>query len=295
MIASSRRLYIASSLAPPRRLDSRRRRGFSFSNLKTLTMDSLASTMTDTWEFVDHQAQFQTARFQIRVNPHDPGEGATLVCGSPGPSSPTAQLFRLQLPRRTVVEPVADVYVRQQDLVVTYAQQAARSVSPQIYWRRLLSRSTEFLGLEYVLSMQTDRLASQPQCFVSSLFHFPASSYIAALPDMETSPWPPTHEIAGEPGKLGPSHCRPCVLLRPADADWSYVEMLYPGDFTQCQITSDNDLPVLIQWSLFAESLEKGVIRRARLRSFCIPRQRDERLVEELWGEFLRSPLPLTT
>ncbi len=48
------------------------------------------------------------------------------------------------------------------------------------------------------------------------------------------------------------------------------------------------------QWELFAEFLEKGVIRRARLQSLFVPRENDVQLVAECCQAIEHRPLPLT-
>ena len=49
------------------------------------------------------------------------------------------------------------------------------------------------------------------------------------------------------------------------------------------------------RWELFAEFLEKGVIRRARLQSLFVPRENDVQLVAECCQSIEKRPLPLTT
>ena len=55
---------------------------------------------------------------------------------------------------------------------------------------------------------------------------------------------------------------------------FTYCEMIYPADFCEFQLNCSEDQAVS-KWTLFRERLEKGVIRRARMRAFLMNRQGD--------------------
>ena len=45
-----------------------------------------------------------------------------------------------------------------------------------------------------------------------------------------------------------------------------------------------------IRWQMFPESLEKGVIRRGRVRGVFLPREQDEQLARAAWRALVDSP-----
>jgi hypothetical protein len=93
-------------------------------------------------------------------------------------------------------------------------------------------------------------------------------------------------------------------LFRPVGAgvggvEFSYVEMIFPSDFCCASVrwgdTQGQTAKAVLHSELFPESLEKGVIRRARLRGLFVPRADDLVTASQLFAEFAASPPPLTT
>jgi hypothetical protein len=90
-------------------------------------------------------------------------------------------------------------------------------------------------------------------------------------------------------------------LLRLPDGQGSYVEMVHPLDFGRTEIcgvgvTESGEARL---WSfkhtLFAETLEKGVILRSRVLGAFVGREADEEQAASLYREFANSEPPLTT
>jgi hypothetical protein len=86
-----------------------------------------------------------------------------------------------------------------------------------------------------------------------------------------------------------------CVLHRLADLPISYAEIMPPSDFRELSVRSDVGGGYRTEWHLFADFLEKGVIRKARLQSAFLPRQNDVQLSLICCAATERRPLPLTT
>ena len=84
------------------------------------------------------------------------------------------------------------------------------------------------------------------------------------------------------------------VLFRPQHLGASYLEMVHPTDFTGVQIATADELPT-VRWHVFPERLEKGVIRRARVRGLFLPRDNDLQHAREQIEAFVLSPLALST
>ena len=181
-------------------------------------------------------------------------------------------------------ETLVESYPRGTDLVATYAQTPERNVRPQVYWR-YVEASAQVAGLELVLSMQTSLLDSAP-----------ATSLESTLPAGEVIPL----SIDGSPLALAgdawqtDSVAPRAVLFRPQHLGASYLEMVHPTDFAGVQIASAAELPT-VRWHVFPERLEKGVIRRARVRGLFLPREHDLQHAREQIEAFVLSPLALST
>jgi hypothetical protein len=84
-----------------------------------------------------------------------------------------------------------------------------------------------------------------------------------------------------------------CVLARFRDVPLSYVEIMPAGDFQAVRASSGADGSTL-EWRLFAEFLEKGVIRRARLHAAIVPRESDINVAAACCAAIDKLELPLT-
>ena len=74
----------------------------------------------------------------------------------------------------------------------------------------------------------------------------------------------------------------------------SYVEMVHPSDFRTVELTW-RDGQAAVRTPLFADRLEKGVIRRGRVRGWLVSSPGDLAAAERLFREFAESEPPLTT
>ena len=162
---------------------------------------------------------------------------------------------------------LTDRFVRGTDLVATYAATTERPFSLQVYWRATTT-SDGAVVLDAILSLQTDLLES-----------FPGIAIETTLPTGECTPL----EDAGADARL----------IRPDDVDWSYAETAHPDDAGQLQISeSDGDLRMVRQ--LGGRFLEKGVIRRLRVRGIFLPRDGDEATATTYLTSLVAEEPPLT-
>jgi hypothetical protein len=182
---------------------------------------------------------------------------------------------------------LADCYVRGNDLIAAYVEEREK-LRREIYWRVLHAPASHAYGIESIVSVQTSLLHSHPQLQMASRL---SSGPVARGDRGDTFDF-----LAGATGDI------PCTrddgagvfVLRPADADCSYVEMVHPTDFQHATVTLAADQTSLVH-SLFPESLEKGVIRRGRVRGWFVSREDDLRTAAELYAAWLAEPPPLTT
>ena len=85
------------------------------------------------------------------------------------------------------------------------------------------------------------------------------------------------------------------MLYRLQHGDFSYVEIACATDNRGIDFRPTPDGKLRAEWQLFADFLEKGVIRRAHVHGALLPRENDIELALECCRAIEQSPLPLTT
>ena len=185
-----------------------------------------------------------------------------------------------------------ETYVRGSDLVSTYESNEPHGL-PQVYWR-LHASSPPAIGVEVVLSMRTELLDSRPLSAVDSLaanvsaFH---ASNLDAASFQQVRPASAPHRWEAEEAT---THL---FVLRNERLKMTYAEMVHPSDFVSAALSQPE--PGVDSWHLksllFPESLEKGVIRRARICGWFLPAENDLAVAALLARQFIDEPLPLTT
>jgi hypothetical protein len=240
-----------------------------------------------------------------------------------------AKLLQIQSPDPDLTgRPVCEsAYVRGADLVVSYRMSKTPAIRWEVYWRELACKDNTIGGIELILSVETDLLDSDPRLWVGS--RVPAAELLQILPGSsppaqpidigkgcEKVGLPPSRHrentrdsVSGEvpvpisspPRSVGNSAFMSLeppglLLVRPPQVSFSYVELIHPADFSALTVSSDGaDPPVLVsRFHLFDQHLEKGVIRRGRLRGLVLPRGDDIELATACYHSFLQSAVPLT-
>ncbi len=235
------------------------------------------------WRIEGTQAKW-IERFQLDVAA--PGQG--IAVANPTDLAAEMRLLRIGGPAENArwQPELVESYVRGQDCIATFAPTQPSQVQPQIYWRGIQSDQPFACGIEVMLSMQTSLLDSDPALHVVS--ELPAGDQFSWC----NHQWLPVGDqpvIQRDAGHVG------LFLLRPFNAEWSYLEGVFPSDFVQMETTTDATSG-RISWShaLFAERLEKGVIRRGRVAGWILPREQDESQALAVWEAFCDAPPPLT-
>jgi hypothetical protein len=214
------------------------------------------------FELGNHRLSFDMAQPQI---------GLSYACNS----VERTRALQIEFPGNLARESVLECYARPNDLVVTYNQASSRTVSPQICIR--VDEAADDMVVQLIISMQTDLLECVPATSVASVFE--RGELLLRVDDG----WRTAEQSDGS---------TIAFLHRPSDADYSFFQLLHPSDLSS---SSHGTNPLRAEFRLFGESLEKGVIRRARIAAGWIGRDADlvtaERYVQQLAAE---SP-PLTT
>lgn len=241
------------------------------------------------WQLADDSATLSLPALTARVNVLEPWRGllAPQWCSAALP----ATLAILQVDARELIAPnrlPLEVYVRQQDLIATYAPSEGRNVQTQIYWRA--AQLDGVATVELILSAQTHLLDSRPSLMALStlpagaVFHLPDHADRLTEVSLDSQS---RLEFAADQRV-------PLFLFRPHGAAYSYAEMVQPSDFAGASLELRGEEVLRFSHPLFAERLEKGVIRRVRLCGALLPRDGDLEQALELYRRFVSEPLPLT-
>jgi len=233
------------------------------------------------WKLAGTEARLDFAGLLATVDLTQPELGLAGIHYQGHHLSSTA-LLGVELQRRHT-PPIAESYVRQRDLVVTYAQTPALRFRVQIYWRAA-SGPVGSPAIDLQVSVQTSLLDSLPR--LTAITKFQSVDLLHQREDHAGGDQPTNYHYE---------------LFRPVEREVSYVEMIHPADEASGSIfvggrgSSPRPEDGSVSHELFASDLEKGVILRARLRGVFLPRERDTELAAEAYRQFLAAPPPLTT
>jgi hypothetical protein len=186
---------------------------------------------------------------------------------------------------------VAEAYVRGADLVASYQPATDWPFAPQIYWRAGALDEVDGVvdSLSLLVSVQTHLLDTYPRIAVDSIFATAEAIHLTAGGGGCTQTTNLQREATFRPTKE-----IDCVVWRLTDAPFSYAEFMPASDFREFRWRHDESGNCRGQWELFAEFLEKGVIRRARLHGAFVRRENDLEIAAACCDAIERDALPLT-
>ncbi len=185
--------------------------------------------------------------------------------------------FQLAWPTsRTCSHDVKDAYFRGDDLVVEYCLGAREQASPQIVW--CVQCEPAKLTVDVTIAMQTPYLSSHAS--VQS-----ATDFSGDVVQVELSSYPDGSVVSwtGRP---------PVFLFRLPKIGLSYAELVCPHDLDATGGLWDGRR---LSYRVMCESLEKGVIRKARMRGMVIPNADDASAAGRAFAAFTAESPPLTT
>jgi hypothetical protein len=233
--------------------------------------NTLQNANVDCWRLHGNRAELTVGDFTAAIDVERPGRGlhdltisgachdwALLRIGVAAPAQPVSAF--------DATWPASDVYVRGRDVVATYREPLGQPFNVQIYWRMIEGQAAVRLVLETIVSVQTPTWEAYPGVGVHS------------------SP---------SPGEV--SVTEDDMHIFRSDADWSYVELPYPGDFTLADENLPDDSLREFRWRFGPQFMERGVIRRLRIRGAILHCDEMFSAVSELRSDFLAEQPPLTT
>jgi len=175
-----------------------------------------------------------------------------------------------------------EFYVRENDLVERYRDQDAQ-LDTEVYVRLF----PEDQITDLVISRQTERLDSQPG--LQLVLKFSGANSVSVLNDQGA--WNPPGLNSENIAELSTNQA---VSIGCLDAN-QYGLFVYPGDCERLLVERTNEETIVVKVKLFAASLEKGVIRRSRLRLAQVDgKERMSKLLQQ-YQQFCQSEVPLTT
>jgi hypothetical protein len=182
------------------------------------------------------------------------------------------------LPDHTMVP--EEVYVRDNDLIARFRQSAGDEYAFQLDWRLLGSDGQFAAGVELWLSIQTELLDIRPEIEV-------------ACQGPRRHAWKSVSHatLAGELTDSIDSDS-PAAFVCEAE-DSTGVWMIDPSDQAQTRIVSAPE-DSMMRVRFFGQFMEKGVIRRARMRFLVAPGEISTAHLASEYRAFANSPLPLT-
>lgn len=161
-----------------------------------------------------------------------------------------------------IAAPPDDAYVRGADLVVVYRETTERPYTVQVYWSAGGEADRGEPILDATISIQTRQWEAYPRVSVTSAL---GGADAEALDDS-------------------------ALIRRSPGADWSYVEVAPPLDF---RLDASGDAGGMV-WRFSDHFMERGVIRRLRVRGAVVPRKGDEAAARRLQAALLADAPPLT-
>jgi len=222
------------------------------------------------WTVEGHRANLALPGLAARLDLRRPWRGLhEIECD--GDAFASVELLRLESKPGSDEESIVDQYIREHDLVVNYAQTAEQPVALQLHWRAWSDDQGGpcIGGVDLLVSMQTDRLEAYPTLRIAN-------------------------DLPRE-GMLERDERIPQLLFRPHSANGTLLIVAHPSDCRRTETLTTNEGQHRIVFQPYQPRLEKGVIRRARLRAAFLPREGDEQAAAACREAFLKAPLPLTT
>lgn len=231
-----------------------------------------------TWNLTGNEATLAEHALTASVTLDRPHGGLRRV-SVPGQVFSVENLLAVRVPSRPDADSPTEAYVRGRDLVIKYPPRDSDRVSHQIYYRVLHQPA----GIELVLSAQTDLLDSDPWMHVDVMGLGAGAKFV----HMAESLVPVDRSMTWQASQ--PSVPR-FFLFRPDASAVSHVTFVHPQDFDRAEVLGDG-----IRFTVFPESLEKGVIRRASFQWRLLERDGDVEQANRLYEQAMIAAPPLTT
>ncbi len=230
----------------------------------------------DSWTWKNELAEAKLDDAVLRMSLAKPTDGLNYVPTLGGVWS----FFQCQpIPEHKLQ--IEEAYVRQRDMIVRFGQSQGDQFGFQLNYRLLELDPRFVFGLEFWISIQTDHLDVEPKTQITC--HSPAGASWNSM----------THGRVLDLDESAPdAHSSPAALIA-GDSNHSVAWLIEFSDQQHAELISlEEDQRQSVE--LFGQFMEKGVIRRARMRVYVIHGEVRRECLKDLYTEFAKSPLPLT-
>ncbi len=229
------------------------------------------------WNLQDTQAIGTVGRWSVRLHPASPADGLQFA-RQEASWGPCPVLSVRPLPEHALT--LEEAYVRESDLIVRFGQSDSDTYAFQLNWQLLPGNAPFAVGVELWVSTQTSLLAAKPQLEIAS----------GGAGEWSWEIW--EHARFGGEAPSDERPAGPAALISKA-ADGLVVWLVEPSDQRHVVLETSPDQATQ-RVRLFGHFMEKGVIRRARMRFLVAEGDVSEADLVAAYQEFARSPLPLT-
>lgn len=241
------------------------------------------------WRVADNQAQLELPQMMAALHLDRPQMGVAVSQVTASDLRGTHMMQILAADDSELALQRTDTYLRGTDLIACY-ENTAHQVRLQVYWRALPATEHAIGGVELVVSVNTECWVREPRLQVGSQVR---ANEVRLVTDHET---PSRHLAVADTWTETSGNLGGALLYRSPEQP-TFLEMIDPGEYTRLTLapatTPDGD-KVSSRFRVFEDRLEKGVIRRVRLRGLFLPRQSDTTAALACYRAFRESELPLT-
>lgn len=220
------------------------------------------------WQLKSDQASLEANHWRVDLNPRTPNVGLKVMFGD-------VQLghFLKIAPKPSHSFNIQEAYIRENDLIIRYEQSNDDLYTVQLNWRRLDCDIPDALALELWVSVQTSLLDTHPEIEIRS-----------RTPDAR---W---HGLTLDDLSIEKSTSTAIGLVKKSSV--TAMVMLEPSDAHQARRIVDRGEDFAFR--MLGDFMEKGVIRRARLRLLAVTTELSRSKIVKQFRAFVDSPLPLT-
>ena len=226
-------------------------------------------TPSSVWQLDATSARLQTGQFSARVDLLNSARGLHDLAFNQRKIDATVLGVTTGVEEKLTAGDIADAFVRGNDLVVTYSETEQRPFSVQVYWRASVGSEGSLL-LDTIMSLQTDALESYPGLATRTRLPARKTWQIAAADQLRAE-----FELSGSQARQLSDSDGDAILLQSVGDGLSYAEITHPTDRGETSVERTDDDAVLMVRRLGGRFLEKGVIRRLRVRGVFLPGEID--------------------
>lgn len=233
--------------------------------------------MASSWELLEKYARAKRADSLVTLAPAHPNDGLTVQIGE----QPSWRLLSV-CPNPTHSLSPEEIYVRDQDLISRFDQLDSDTFGFQLDWKLLEPEAPQIWAFELWASVQTDLLDSSPSLTVAC--RSPAQEPWRVLSASELL-------SQSTSGQSEDAQRSPAILVSTSHGMVG-VWMIEPTDQRHTRLVENQGEECAV--NLFEHFMEKGVIRRARMRFYLVGGDVSDDAIISLYRRFADSPLPLT-